>query len=95
MDIVERIAREIAKAEYEWDSSPKAMSLASFVAPFAIRATLEHYAENVSNSLGVAGGLKLENIMFEGGEEGTGVIFHDVKPVFKAMLSQALAELDP
>jgi len=64
-------------------------------AAVAIRATLEHYMENVSDGLGVAGGLKLENVMFEGGdEECTGVIFNDVKPVFKAMLAQALHELD-
>jgi hypothetical protein len=102
-DIVEHVARAIYEREPSyweghstpWDKQREGKrDVIREDARAAIRATLEYLRENVSDAVGVAGGLKLEAIMFEDDSEGTGVIFNDVKPVFRAMISAALNDIE-
>lgn len=44
------------------------------------------------DSMKLAGGLKLEAIMFEGDPDGTGMIFTDVGHVYRAMVQASLKE---
>lgn len=55
----------------------------------AARAVLEEL-KKPTDAMKVAGGLKCEALMFEGG--GTGVIFDDMGTVFSTMIDQILSE---
>ena len=55
----------------------------------AARAAIEAMREP-TDSMSVSGGLKCEQLMFEG--VGTGVIFQDMATVFTSMIDRALSE---
>ena len=86
-------SEEEALATAEWAHGEEIRAV-EYDARIAICATIEHLRDNVSDGMGFVGGRKLESIMFENDEDGTGSIDNDVRPVFRAMLSEALADLD-
>lgn len=101
-DIIEVVARSMAEAEgWRWDDDRHMLdrSAAGLQHSARERDTWRQRARTALTALGrpsdnmkVAGGLKCEALMFEGGS--TGIIFHDMGTVFTTMIDAALGEAE-
>ena len=100
--MVEKVAKAIAKAAVEqnpmlqyfddngvgyFDDYDNKNYDCIAIARAAIEAMMEP-----DDLMKLAGGFKAEAMMFEGDEDGTGVIFNDMGHVYRAMIQAALKE---
>lgn len=93
MDIVEKATRAIEAVMHREDDTDS--EAPSRYARAAIRATLEHYAENVSRGMSEAGKIPTREIPLGNGQTATGFgMGANQDWLFQKMIKQALAELD-